>query len=73
MSAERAGRARQFSCGGRDRGTIPESDNRCAAIDSRDGKLFVNPGECCRWATGRATVATIDLETTEVELIEVPT
>lgn len=43
------------------------------AIDSRDGKLFVNPGECCGWVTGRATAAIIDLDTNEVELIEVPT
>jgi putative phosphoesterase len=42
------------------------------AIESRDGKLFVNPGECCGWLTGRATVATLDLMTAEVDLIEVP-
>jgi putative phosphoesterase len=43
------------------------------AIERRDGKLFVNPGECCGWLTGRATIATIDLQTSEVALIEVPT
>lgn len=40
-------------------------------VDVRDGKLFVNPGECCGWVTGRATVAAIDLKTNDVELIEV--
>lgn len=43
------------------------------AIDKRDGKIFVNPGECCGWVTGRCTIATIDLDNDEVELIEIPT
>jgi hypothetical protein len=43
------------------------------AVEARDGGLFVNPGECCGWLTGRATVATIDLETNDVQIIEVPT
>jgi putative phosphoesterase len=42
-------------------------------IQRRDGRLFVNPGECCGWVTGRATVATIDLTSLEASLIEVPT
>jgi putative phosphoesterase len=42
-------------------------------IERRDGRLFVNPGECCGWVTGRATVAVIDLDACEAELIEVPT
>jgi putative phosphoesterase len=44
-----------------------------ASIEQRDGRLFVNPGECCGWVTGRATAAIIDLRTTEAELIEIPT
>jgi len=43
------------------------------AIESRNGRLFVNPGECCGWITGRATVAVVDLQTSKVELLEVPT
>lgn len=43
-----------------------------ADIERRDGRLFVNPGECCGWVTGRATVATIDLLSLEANLIEVP-
>ncbi len=42
-------------------------------IEKRDGRLFVNPGECCGWVTGRATVALVDLPANEAELIEVPT
>ena len=41
------------------------------AIERRDGKLFINPGECCGWLSGRATIAVVDLSTTEVEVIEV--
>ncbi|MDD5347953.1 MAG: metallophosphoesterase [Candidatus Omnitrophica bacterium] len=26
------------------------------------GKLFVNPGECCGWLSGRSTVALLDLQ-----------
>ena len=42
-------------------------------IERRDGRLFVNPGECCGWVTGCATAAVIALESQEVELIEIPT
>jgi putative phosphoesterase len=41
------------------------------AIDRRGEKVFVNPGECCGWVTGRCTVATVDLDTNDVELIEI--
>jgi len=40
-------------------------------VEHRDGKLFVDPGECCGWVTGRATAAVIELETQNVELIEI--
>jgi putative phosphoesterase len=42
-------------------------------IARREGRLFVNPGECCGWVTGRATAAIIELDTCEAKLIEVPT
>ena len=29
-------------------------------IRVEDGKLFVNPGECCGWVTGRCTAAILD-------------
>ncbi|MCG3180753.1 MAG: hypothetical protein BIFFINMI_03116 [Phycisphaerae bacterium] len=28
----------------------------------RDGRLILNPGECCGWLTGRATVAILDTD-----------
>ena len=30
----------------------------------------VNPGECCGWVNGRSTVAVLDTETLETEIIE---
>ena len=30
-------------------------------IRLRDGRLHVNPGECCGWLTGRSTAALVDL------------
>ena len=42
-----------------------------AAVDRRDGRLFVNPGECCGWVTGRCTIGLLDTATREVELCDV--
>lgn len=39
--------------------------------ETRDGKLFVNPGECCGWVTDRCTAALLDLDTLEAEIIEI--
>lgn len=38
----------------------------------REGKLFLNPGECCGWVTGRCTVALLDTDSLTAEIIEVP-
>jgi len=40
-------------------------------VEQRDGRLFVNPGECCGWVSGRASAAVVDLETAQAELFEV--
>ncbi len=40
-------------------------------VDQRDGKLFINPGECCGWLSGRCTVATLDPRSATVETVEV--
>lgn len=32
--------------------------------------LVVNPGECCGWLTGKSTIAVIDTEKMEAEIIE---
>ena len=38
-------------------------------IEDIDGTLGVNPGEACGYLTGKATIAIIDLEKMEAELI----
>lgn len=42
------------------------------SVERRGGRLYVNPGECCGWVTGRATVGLLDTESLEVEIVEVP-
>lgn len=39
--------------------------------ETKDGKLFLNPGECCGWLTDRCTIALVDLATLKVDMIEV--
>ena len=39
--------------------------------ESRDGRLIVDPGECCGWVTDRCTVALVDLESLTADIIEV--
>ncbi len=36
----------------------------------RDGKLLLNPGECCGWVTGRCTVALLDTDGPSAEVCE---
>lgn len=36
----------------------------------RDGRLFLNPGECCGWVNGRCTVALLDTSGPKAEIIE---
>ncbi len=39
-------------------------------IEKMGNTLIVNPGECCGWVTGRATVALVDTDSMEAELLE---
>lgn len=39
--------------------------------EQRDGKLYLNPGECCGWVGGRPTVALLDLQSLKADIIEV--
>ena len=39
--------------------------------EMRNGSLLLNPGECCGWTTDRCTIATLDLDTLEAEILEV--
>ncbi len=43
-----------------------------AGLETRDGKLFLNPGECCGWVSGRCTAALIDLNTLTAEILDLP-
>ncbi len=36
----------------------------------RDGTLFLNPGECCGWVNGRCTVALLDTDGPDVEIVD---
>jgi len=37
--------------------------------ERRDGVLHLNPGECCGWVNGDATIATLDTDTMQAEII----
>lgn len=39
--------------------------------EQRDGKLWLNPGECCGWLSDRCTVAVLDLADLSAEVVEV--
>ena len=39
--------------------------------ETKDGKLFLNPGECCGWVNDRCTVALLDLKSLAAEIVEV--
>ncbi len=34
-------------------------------------RLYLNPGECCGWLTGRCTVALLETDTLHAELVEI--
>jgi putative phosphoesterase len=36
--------------------------NHEPSIQTRDGVLYLNPGECCGWVNDRCTVATLELD-----------
>jgi len=39
--------------------------------ETKAGKLFLNPGECCGWVNDRCTVALLDLAALKADIIEV--
>ncbi|MCC7204677.1 MAG: metallophosphoesterase [Phycisphaeraceae bacterium] len=39
--------------------------------EARDGKLILNPGECCGWVHDRCTVAILDLDAVKAQIVEV--
>lgn len=42
-------------------------------VEKQDERLLLNPGETCGWVNDRCTVAVLDLETLEPQIIEIPT
>ncbi len=45
----------------RDADVLISGHNHEASIEHRDGRLYLNPGECCGWLTGRCTCAVLHL------------
>lgn len=39
--------------------------------ETREGKLFLNPGECCGWVNEVCTVAILDLDTLKAEIVQI--
>jgi len=39
--------------------------------ESREGRLWLNPGECCGWLTGRCTAAVLDADAMAAEIVEI--
>lgn len=37
----------------------------------RDGKLYLNPGECCGWVNNRCTVALLDIESMKADVVDI--
>jgi len=40
-------------------------------VEHREGRLYLNPGECCGWVVDRCTVAILDTEGPEAEIVEI--
>jgi len=41
-------------------------------IETRQGKLWINPGECCGWTKKRSTIAILDTAARKAEIIVLP-
>ncbi len=40
--------------------------------ETREGKLYLNPGECCGWLTDRCTCAVVETEGPTAQVLDVP-
>jgi len=47
--------------------------NHEVSTSTRGGTLYLNPGECCGWLTGRATVALLETEDLSVQIRDIDT
>ncbi|MFA5865259.1 MAG: metallophosphoesterase [Phycisphaerae bacterium] len=43
-----------------------------AFVKEENGKLFINPGECGGWLKGRSTIAILDINTLQAQIIDIP-
>jgi putative phosphoesterase len=43
-----------------------------AFVKTEDGKLMINPGECGGWLKGRSTIAILETNTLQAEIVELP-
>ncbi|MBL8877807.1 MAG: metallophosphoesterase [Phycisphaerales bacterium] len=41
-------------------------------VQRREGRLFINPGECCGWVTGECSIGVLDLASDAYESITLP-
>jgi len=39
--------------------------------EQRQGRLYLNPGECCGWLTDRCTLAVLDLDTLSADIVDI--
>jgi len=40
-------------------------------VRMENGRLFVNPGECCGWLSGASTVAVVDLDAMSAQIVTI--
>jgi putative phosphoesterase len=40
-------------------------------VEKRGGRLYLNPGECCGWVVGRCSVAILDTDTLDAEIVDI--
>jgi len=41
-------------------------------VESKQGKLWINPGECCGWVNGRSTLALLETDGLRGEIVDLP-
>lgn len=60
--------SRETAPGGQD--LVVHGHTHKTVVGSMDKGIHVNPGECCGWVTGKATVAVVNTEKMKCEVIE---
>ena len=57
-----------IGCGGYD--IVALGHSHAPLVEKRGRTLVINPGECCGYLSGKKTIAIVDTETMEPEIIE---